>query len=540
MKVRLAQINPVIGGFEANYQKISEILLSEKEADLVVFPECAICGYPPQDLLDFPAFVEQAEEYRDKLTRLENAPAFLVGGIERNLQSGKPIFNAAYFIKDQKIQAKYFKRLLPTYDVFDEDRFFQPGKESLFLHHMGKKIHVSLCEDIWGDLAGSDLHRRYNQFPMADAGQADVLINLSASPFEAKKVNEKREMLKTLSKKYAADLLYVNCVGANDSIIFDGRSYWLGADGNIKASAKAFEEQNLLIDLESKGDSNIHIIDSDIENIYDALILGIRDYFKKVGFETAILGLSGGIDSAVVACIAADAIGAENVHCVMMPSQFTSKESNEDAVELAKATQSPLHIYIIEHLVQMALKTLEKNFEGTKPGLAEENLQSRIRGTLLMAMSNKHNHLLLNTGNKSEMAVGYCTLYGDMNGGLAVLSDVYKGQVYQLGKEANRRQHRIPDRMFTKAPSAELRANQKDEDSLPPYERLDAMLEDIIENRCTRKELVAKGFDEAEVREVFKLVSRNEYKRYQMPLGLKVSPKAFGVGRRIPLVHTFF
>lgn len=540
MKLRIAQINSIVGDFEANFKKILKILQEASPDELVVFPECALSGYPQQDLLDYPSFLEQAEKHSKLLISSVPDRSYVFGNVEKNHGSGKPVRNVAYFVENQKVRAVYSKRLLPTYDVFDEDRFFEPGRESCVVNFRGVKVGVSICEDIWGDLEGTELHNRYGQSPLDDLKNSDVLVNLSASPFESAKVNKKRDMLCQISKKYKKPFVYVNSVGANDALIFDGRSYLWSATGELVASAKAFEEDCLVVDVfDEHSKADIRILENESENIYDALVLGIRDYCEKSGFSTVSLGLSGGIDSAVVACLAEDALGSECVTSVLMPSRYTSKESLEDAMQQAKAMGNPVHILGIEDVFGSCLETLKPVFEGQPENVAEENVQSRIRGLLLMAISNKFGNLVLATGNKSELATGYCTLYGDMNGGLAPLSDVYKTQVYALGRFANQIKQRIPDRVFEKAPSAELRENQKDQDTLPDYETLDEILRLSIEKFMSKQDLVSMGFSEETVEQVLRLVRQNEYKRFQMPLGLKVSEKAFGSGRRIPLVQRF-
>jgi len=542
VKIGLAQINSTVGDFEGNTQKILAALEKLKAADLVVFPESALCGYPQQDLLDYPSFADKAESYAERIAAKAPGANFLLGSIEKNRDSGKPFRNVALWISNGKIQARYFKRLLPTYDVFDEDRFFEPGRSPLLLDFRGEKIAVTICEDIWNEAGGAKLENRYHQTPLADCKGASLILNLSASPFEFAKIRSKRGMLESISKKYRVPFVYVNCVGANDGIIFDGRSYVWNGEGEILAEGKSYEEDHLIVDVKS-GTASAEMLPSSMEEtreIYDALVLGIRDYCRKQGFSSVVLGLSGGIDSSVVACLAADAIGVENVVGVLLPSRFTSAESNQDAIEMAKIMQNPIHIFMIEDVFQAYLRTMSKAFEGVAADVTEENLQSRSRAGILMALSNKFNHLLLTTGNKSELAVGYCTLYGDMCGGLAPLSDVYKEQVYALGREANRRLQRIPERVFTKAPTAELRAHQTDQDTLPPYARLDAILKKILEDFQSFEQLVEAGFDPVEVKKIFHWIRTSEHKRFQMPLGLKVSSKAFGIGRRIPIVHEFF
>ncbi len=539
VKILLAQINSTIGDFEGNFQKMRQALAESRDADLVVFPECSLCGYPQRDLLDYRGFAAQAEIYSKRLIETENERSFIFGNIERNTGSGKPFWNVALFADNGRLIARYAKRLLPTYDVFDEDRFFEPARTPCLLDFKGEKLALTICEDIWGGESGTELHNRYNQNPLEDSSSASIIINLSASPFESTKVHAKREMLQGISKRHGAILVYTNSVGANDDLIFDGRSYVWSASGQLLAEGSAFKENLLMVDTESTPPMNLSPID-DTKNIYDALLLGIRDYCEKQNFTSIVLGVSGGIDSALVACLAADAIGAENTVGVLMPSRFTSAQSNFDAIELSRAMQNPIHLFSIEEMFQAGLKTMGKAFEGLAADVTEENMQARIRAFILMSLSNKFGHLLLTTGNKSELAVGYCTLYGDMCGGLAPLSDIYKTQVYDLAREANRRSQRIPESAFTKAPSAELRANQKDQDTLPPYERLDEILKLIIEKCQSKDELLAQGYPSEEITKILGWISRSEYKRNQMPLGLKISSKAFGIGRRVPLVQKFY
>ncbi|MBN8554681.1 MAG: NAD+ synthase [Deltaproteobacteria bacterium] len=535
----LAQINSTVGDFKGNFEKIRRVLADSGDADLVVFPECSLSGYPPQDLLDYKRFAETSEWYANQLVEAEPKKSFIFGSVEKNVEMGRPYRNVAIFSSHGKIIGKYFKRLLPSYDVFDEDRFFEAGRSALIVPFQGEKIAITICEDIWSEAVGTFLHNRYQQNPLEDSKNATLHINLSASPFEYAKVKAKREMLERIVSRYKIPFLYVNSVGANDSLIFDGRTYAWDAEGKLLAEGKAFQEDLIKIDLKSESKSLSYSENSDIKNIYDALILGIQDYCRKQNFSSVVLGLSGGIDSSVVACLAGDALGADNVFGVLLPSRFTSSHSNEDAIALAKATQSPVHILAIEEVFQACLRTLSKTFEGCEPNVTEENLQSRTRGILLMAISNKFGNLLLTTGNKSELAVGYCTLYGDMCGGLAPISDLYKTQVYELGREANRRAKRIPERVFEKAPTAELRENQFDQDTLPPYERLDKILKALLEDFSSPEDLANQGFDLAEVQKISQWLNQTEYKRFQMPLGLKVSSKAFGIGRRLPLVSRF-
>lgn len=541
MKILICQINTTVGDFEGNYSKISKCL-ERDDFDLAVFPECVVCGYPQQDLLEYPDFVEQSEKFAERLVESHPSKSFLFGSVEKNRGTGRPSYNIAILASEGKVLFKYRKQLLPSYDVFDEDRFFEPGTEAGLFEFKGKKLGVSICEDIWTEADDIRSKSRYRSLPLEGLRSADLLVNLSASPFESSKVAAKREMFKGIGEKYEKPLVYVNAVGANDSIIFDGRSYFWGPDGVLLRSAEAYKEEEMLIDTESleAPKEKIRIRDNEIEDLYDALVLGIQDYCKKQNFSEIILGMSGGIDSSLLACLAEDALGCKNVTAVMMPSRYTSKESNEDALAQASKTQYPLHIYVIEDMFGASLSTLRMAFEGTDVGLAEENLQSRLRGCILMAMSNKFGQLVLSTGNKSELAVGYCTLYGDMNGGLAPLSDVYKTQIYELAREANRRSQRIPERVFEKAPTAELREKQTDQDYLPEYKELDQILMAVIEGFKSKQSLIDEGFPQEQVEQVVRWVGQAEYKRYQMPLGLKVSSKAFGVGRRVPIVNRFF
>jgi NAD+ synthase (glutamine-hydrolysing) len=539
LKFRLAQLNFTVGDFRQNLQKMSQLLSESSDEEIIVFPECSITGYPQQDLLNFSSFAKAAQEASRELISSFSTKTFVFGSVEKNEERGRPLRNTALFVERGKLTGRYFKRLLPTYDVFDEDRYFEPGREALILDLKGQKVSVTICEDIWTAASNEFLQNRYLQSPLEDSRDADIILNLSASPFEYAKIPERKKMLSTIAKNYQKTLIYVNSIGANDSLIFDGRSCVWNSSGELCQELSAFEEDSSVLDTSNlKRDSEASY--EVTSTIYDALLLGIKDYCHKSRFSSVCVGLSGGIDSALVACLAIDALGVENVTLVMMPSRFTTKESNEDALQLAVKTQAPLHILSIEEIFNSSLKTLEFSFKGLSPDLTEENLQSRIRGNLLMAFSNKFGSLVLTTGNKSELAVGYCTLYGDMNGALAPLSDVYKTQVFELAKEANRRWNRIPERIFSKPPSAELRANQKDQDELPEYEVLDQILKLLIEEAFSIEEVLEKGFSKEDVEKVFDLYQRSEFKRYQMPVGLKISSKAFGIGRRMPVVEKFF
>jgi NAD+ synthetase len=539
LSFRLAQMNFMIGDFRGNLLKMAHFLSSTGDDEIAVFPECAITGYPQQDLLSFNSFATEAESAARELISSFQTKTFIFGSIEKNQDRGRPLRNVALVAENGRLMGSYYKRLLPTYDVFDEDRYFEPGRQPLIVELKGFRAAITVCEDIWTEAPAAFLQNRYFQNPLEDSKDADVLINLSASPFEFAKIPERKEMLSRIAKKYQKPLIYVNTVGANDSLIFDGQSGVWNSRGEICRELAAFEEDSSLVMISALERISQRPYEM-MSTIYDALLLGIKDYCLKSGFSSVCLGLSGGIDSALVACLAIDALGAKNVTLVMMPSRFTSKESNEDALQIAIKTQAPLHILSIEEIFNSSLKTLEFSFKGRAADITEENLQSRIRGNILMALSNKFGSLVLTTGNKSELAVGYCTLYGDMNGALAPLSDVYKTQVVELAREANRRWNRIPDRIFIKAPSAELRPNQSDQDELPDYQVLDAILQLLVEQSLTYHEILAMGFQKTDIEKTLSLYQRSEFKRYQMPLGLKISSKAFGIGRRMPMVEKFF
>jgi NAD+ synthase (glutamine-hydrolysing) len=534
VKIRLAQLNSKIADFDGNLAKISAVLNASATDELVIFPECALCGYPALDLLDHAWFLNGAEKSLETLIQKFPKHSFVMGTIGENRGLGKRLYNEAVFVSEGKVKTRYAKRLLPTYDVFDEDRYFEAGRIPEIIEFQGVKFLLSVCEDAWGRSEDRRIKSRYPQDPLDDASGADWIINISASPFERGK--NRLKVMQDQARRTQRGFIHLNAVGANDSIIFGGRSVIFSADGDILFEAPAFQESSWLFDSTQRTSLTPAQIPDETSQVYDALVVGIRDFCLKQGFKTVSLGLSGGIDSAVVACLAVDAVGAENVRLVMLPSRYTSAESNVDAVEIAKATKSPLHILSIEAIFPAVLHTLETTFEGTAPDTTEENIQSRIRGLLLMAISNKTGDLVLACGNKSELATGYCTLYGDMAGGLSPIGDVYKTQVYALGREANKRAKRIPERIFTKEPSAELKANQKDSDSLLTYDRLDPILEALVEKDAKIQDLIAKGFQKEEIEKVVRLLQRTEFKRFQSAPVLKVSSKAFGLGRRFPVV----
>lgn len=541
MKIALAQLNYHIGNFESNTSKIiSEIVKAKAEgADLVVFAELSVCGYPPRDFLEFKSFIEECDNSIAEIAAACQGIAAIVGApsVNPNIH-GKNLFNSAYFLNEEKVEKIVSKALLPTYDVFDEYRYFEPARKFEVVEFKGERIALTICEDIW-DIEQDPM---YVVNPMDELAKQKptLMVNIAASPFNYNHAEERRKVMSFNAEKYKLPLFYVNHIGAQTELIFDGGSMVADNNGNIveelnyfKDDFKIFESQNL------SAEKKLHKTDSKIERIHDALVLGIRDYFGKMGFSKAILGLSGGIDSAVVLALASRALGKENVSVLLLPSQFSSDHSISDSEEMCKRLGTKYHIIGIKEIFSVIDNKLKPIFAGMPFNVAEENIQARVRGVLLMAMSNKFGSILLNTTNKSEAAVGYGTLYGDMNGGLSILGDVYKTQVYELAHHINKSDNCIPENIITKAPSAELRENQKDSDSLPDYSVLDEILFDYIEKRLGPKELIAKGYDEKLVMRILKLVNTSEYKRHQLPPVLRVSPKAFGVGRRMPIVGKY-
>ncbi len=509
-------------------------------ADLVVSPELALMGYLPRDLLMSSGFVRRScQEMARIATEIRNAPPLLAGVATPNpAEMGRPLFNSAVLLRNGEVGPAFHKTLLPTYDVFDEDRYFEPALEPCVLELNGWRLGISICEDVWND---RDFwkRRRYHQDPievLAQAG-AQAIINLSASPFTVGKQLLRERMLAQMAQKYGLPLAWVNQVGANDDLIFDGRSGAFDAAGRMFARAKGFTEDLVVVDL-AKGTGTIAEDDFTPEaEIWNALVLGVRDYARKTRFTRVLLGLSGGVDSALTAAIAADAMGPENVLGVLMPSRYSSTGSVADSVELARNLGIQTMELPISGIMDTYEGVLSGAFQGRKPDVTEENIQSRIRGNLLMALSNKFGSLLLTTGNKSEMSVGYCTLYGDMNGGLAVIADLPKMMVYRVSRWRNQRQPDIPEAILTKAPSAELRPDQTDQDTLPPYELLDQILELHVEQCQSAEDIIAQGFDEETVRRVLRLVRIAEFKRKQAAPVLKVTSRAFGTGWRMPIVR---
>lgn len=544
MKIALAQLNYHIGNFEQNKQKIISSLQQAKDggADLVVFAELSICGYPPRDFLEFEDFISLCEEAAQEVAKHCTDIACIIGlPVKNPVLDGKDLFNAAYFIEEGKVQQVIKKALLPTYDVFDEYRYFEPNKQFECVNFKGKKIALTICEDLW-NINDNPL---YVSCPMDELikQQPDLMINIAASPFDYRHDEDRISVLAQNAKKYQLPLFYVNQVGSQTEIIFDGGSLVFDKKGNLKAEMKYFEEDMQIFDLQEIESStqsiDTSLRDSDIAQIYDALILGIRDYFTKSGFTKAVLGLSGGIDSAVVCALACEALGAQNVMSVLMPSKFSSDHSIKDAMDLVNNIGCKYEIIPIKAAADAFDNMLASAFDGLPFNLTEENIQARSRGVVVMAMSNKFGYILLNTSNKSECAVGYGTLYGDMCGAMGVIGDVYKTQVFQLARYINREREIIPENTIVKPPSAELRPDQKDADSLPDYDTLDAVLYQYIECKQSARQIIAQGFDKDLVARILKLVNSAEFKRYQTPPILRVSPKAFGMGRRMPIVGKY-
>jgi len=546
MKIAIAQLNYHIGNFAQNTSKIIDCITKSKQegTDLVVFSELSITGYYPHDLLERKEFIEQSYQALQQITNHCTNIAVLVGGPSINPEpQGKKLFNSAFFISDGAIQHVVNKSLLPTYDIFDEYRHFEPNRNFSVIDFKGKKLAITICEDLWDEQETQKEFGReklYQISPLQElaALNPDLVINLSASPFSYNQEDCRKNVLIKNAIKYQLPILYVNQVGAQTELIFDGGSSFLNKNGEIQEELSYFEEDFRIIDTDVST-QNLQPKTEYIEKIYRALVLGIRDYFGKMGFKKATLGLSGGIDSALVLTLAVDALGKENVRVLLMPSRYSSDHSVADAVQLAKNLDIQYETIPIQPMVDSFEQSLATTFSGLKSGITEENIQARTRGILLMAISNKFGNILLNTTNKSECAVGYGTLYGDMNGGLSVLGDVYKTDVFKMSRWINRNHEIIPENTILKPPSAELRPDQKDSDSLPDYDILDRILFDYIELNLSPAEIIARGFDEATVTRTVKMVNNNEYKRFQAPPILRVSSKAFGFGRRMPLVARY-
>ncbi|MGM0531142.1 MAG: NAD+ synthase [Bacteroidota bacterium] len=551
MKIALAQLNYHIGNFSYNKKEIiNTIIRAEQDyADLVVFSELCVCGYPPLDLLDYREFINQCDTTVNEIAEHCVGIAAIIGAPRVNPNpSGKMLLNSAFFLHDGKVQHIQDKTLLPTYDIFDEYRYFEPNERFEIIQFKGKRIALTVCEDLWDEQPAQGVfsrNRLYNKSPMEKLRESDpdMLINIAASPFSYSKIWGKKNIFIQKAKRYNMPVFYVNQVGAQTELIFEGASLAIHPNGIIHKELKWFEQDFQVVDVDEVSkkidDHETHDTYGVIAKIHDALILGLRDFFNKLNFKKAVLGLSGGIDSAVSLVIAQRAIGNENLRVMLMPSDYTSENSVSDSKKLADNLQIHYDEIPIQEILHSFTSALEPAFRNMPEDVTEENLQARIRGTLLMAISNKFGHILLNTSNKSESSVGYATLYGDMTGALSVLGDVYKTDVYRLAEYINREEEIIPNNIMQKAPSAELRPNQKDSDALPQYELLDKILFQYIELQKSSSEIIEEGFDEETVRKIVYMVNANEYKRYQAPPVLRISSKAFGVGRRMPLVAKY-
>ena len=549
MRITLAQINAHIGNFEGNLHKIIKYIDEARAegADLVVFPELATCGYPPRDFLEFNDFIEQCNQVLDQVREHTQGIAVLIGSPAVNPdKEGKDLHNAAFFIADQKIIHQHNKTLLPTYDIFDEYRYFEPSHDFKVFEYKGYRMAITVCEDLWNLGNENPLYTVCPMDKMIDQ-QPDLIFNISASPFAYDHAQERIDVVRANVLKYKKPLFYCNTVGAQTDVVFDGGSLVFSGDGTLIDELPYFEECLRSFDMEKLEDGSLKFKGSihgpqpkeKYKLIHDAILLGIRDYFGKLGFKSAVLGLSGGIDSALTAALAVRALGKDHVTGLMMPSRYSSQHSVDDAVALAKNLGIQYHIIEIEPMYERFLQQLQPIISDKPFNVTEENIQARVRGTLLMATSNKLGHILLNTTNKSEMSVGYGTLYGDLCGGLSVLGDVYKTEVYQLVAYVNKDSEVIPQNSISKPPSAELRPGQKDSDSLPAYEILDPILYQYIEKRQGPKEIIAKGNDATLVKRILRMVNINEFKREQTAPVIRVSSKAFGMGRRMPIVGKY-
>lgn len=550
MKIALAQLNYTIGDFEQNTRKIIQSIHTARNngAELIVFSELAVCGYIPHDLLEQKDFIDQAYASIEKIRPHCQGIAALIGAPRlNNLASGKKLVNAALFIEASEIKQTFIKSLLPTYDIFDDYRYFEPNHQFELLEYKGHKIAVTICEDLWDKQEAANQFAReelYRNSPLSEMSKLkpDFIINIAGSPFSYNQEQSRRNVLAKNATQYHLALIYVNQVGANTELIYDGGSMVLNSAGDTVMELKSFQEDLQIIDtdtIEKKATISQDASASRIEKIHQALLLGTKDYFCKMGFKSAVLGLSGGIDSALTAYIAAEALGPENLTGILLPSPYSSQHSLDDAIELSENLGIAHHTIHIDTLFSETKGSLKEIFQQRQEDVTEENIQARIRGMLLMAVSNKFGHILLNTSNKSEAAVGYSTLYGDMNGGLSVLGDVYKTDVYKLAEHLNSITYRIPLNSIEKPPSAELRPEQKDSDSLPDYAILDGILFEYIEKKQSASEIIRLGYNKAEVEKTIRLVNKTEYKRFQAPPILRISSKAFGLGRRMPIVAKY-
>jgi len=556
MKIFIAQQNYHIGNFESNTKRIIDAIEEAKKqgGDLIVFSEMSVCGYPARDFVEFNDFIDKCYLSVDTIRQHADTIGVLIGSPARNPnREGKDLFNAAFFLYENKIQAEIHKTLLPTYDVFDEYRYFEPAYDWKVIDFKGKKLAVTICEDIW-NLGDNPIYRICPMDKLI-AQQPDVMINLSSSPFDYTQNDTRRKIIQANVAKYSLPMIYCNAVGSQTEIVFDGGSMVYDKEGKLCKLLPIFSEALDSVVLNDDGsisttdipannnpieiDTNSLQAELNTAQIYDALVTGIKDYFGKMGFNKAIIGSSGGIDSAVTIALACAALGKDNVKAVLMPSPYSTDHSVNDAVKLSETLGNPYEIIRINDVYETLLNTLKPQFKDLPFSLAEENMQSRLRGNILMSIANKFGYILLNTSNKSELATGYGTLYGDMAGGLGVLGDCYKLQVYALARYINRKGEIIPENIITKAPSAELRPNQKDSDSLPDYEVLDKILYQYIERRLGPAEIKALSYDAALVDRTLKMVNANEYKRNQFCPIIRISPKAFGVGRRVPIVGKY-
>jgi len=546
LKIALIQINPVIGDFSANCDKILSYARRalEEGCDLAIFPELVVSGYPPLDLLERRSFVDDHNEALEGLLKALPSIQVIFGCIEsRNQAHGKPLYNSVFVVRDGEIVHRTRKQLLPAYDVFDENRYFEPGTPGELLHLDGLTVALTVCEDIWhyanGDYRTEPLAALYEKSDN-EGREIDLIINISASPFQRGKTAVRSDIFSALTRQYRAPFIYVNQVGGQDSLLFDGGSLACNGQGEIIAQASFFAEDMVYLDTDTwSGEIRQNNPLSEVEAVHHALLMGIQDYVRKSGFTKVVLGLSGGIDSALTAALAVRALGADNVLGVALPSPYSSGDSLEDARELAQRSGCSFEVLSISDLFDSYRSSLSALFDGMAEDVTEQNIQARIRGNLLMALSNKLGHLLLATGNKSELAVGYCTLYGDMSGGLAVIADVPKQLVYELARYINREEEIIPARTLIKPPTAELRPGQCDQDDLPPYDLLDQIIELYLEQGVGKAELIARGFEKIVVEDIVRRIRINEYKRKQAPMGLKVTSKAFGFGRRLPNVQNY-
>lgn len=555
MKVAIAQLNPTVGNIDGNLNKAFEVIKHSKgKSDIVVFSELYICGYPPKDLLVKPWFIKKCENGINKIiafSKNNNIPGIIIGApVKSKNIYGKGLYNSALLIEKGKIIFQYNKVLLPNYDVFDEERYFDEGKVIEVIKYKGENLGLTICEDVWNNSNVSTGKKNYKQDPLniLSAKGATTIINISASPYSINKETMRRKTINDFILKYNFNFIYVNQVGGNDELIFDGLSRVINLKKNMISIFPSFSEKIEIVDLKDNKIIKYKSIDK-ITSIYKALIMGVRDYFIKCGFKKAVIGLSGGIDSAVTCVIAKEALGAENIFGISMPSIYSSVGSIKDSEKLAENLNIKFDIIPINNIFQEYLRSLKPNFKDLPENTAEENIQARIRGNILMAISNKFGYIVLSTGNKSELAVGYCTLYGDMSGGLSVISDIPKTLVYEIAKYINNKNliipngiipnGIIPNEIIIKPPSAELKPNQFDQDTLPPYEILDKILYYYIEENCSVDEITNLGYDKEIVKWVVKKVIHNEYKRYQAAPGLKITEKAFGFGRRIPIAAKY-